>query len=138
MGYEAIRAAALSSAASLLVGCASTPEPAESARVCPELSAAHASDKREFYARSPLHRQYAEQFGAEAFKIGIAEQQAGLPRPQGTYGERIAYGAVKACTPVHGETKCRSVLAEYAAYEDRAYKRNWEQIRYKCMSRGYD
>lgn len=124
--------------ASAVAACATNPDAAESARACPELNAAHAADKREFYARSPLHRQYAEEFGGQAFKIGIAEQKAGLPPPQGSYGERIAYGALKACVPVHGEAKCRTIVTEYAAYEDRAHKRHWEQIRYLCLSRGYD
>jgi hypothetical protein len=130
--YHSCAVMPLSVAAMITAACANTPSPAESLRRCQELNASQASDSRAFYARGPLHRQYAEEFGPKFTVLRMGQLKGAAPAPQGSGGEQIANGALQFCTAVHGEAKCRSVVADYAAFEDRANSRLWEETRNKC------
>jgi hypothetical protein len=119
-----------------LTGCQPAPSVEESLARCPQLVREGEADKAAFHAKSALHKEYAEVFGTKATALAMADQDARRPGPDLKSYDRLAYYASIACKSVHSEEKCQGpIVAEYAAYEERANKRMWEGIRYKCLSR---
>jgi hypothetical protein len=123
------------SLATILAGYQPTPTVEESLARCPALVREGDADKAAFYAKSPLHKEYAEVFGGQGVLTAINERQPGGTSPVVSRYELFGAYAVRACIPVHGEEKCKGPVQEYSAYEERANKRMWEEIRYKCLSR---
>ena len=116
-----------------ITGCqSSAPNPILAKKSCAQLAVKDRSEEQAFAAKSDLHRLFLKKYGDEGVSISFKEREQGIKPPEGSVGQRLAYFAVKACTPRHGAAQCNAVAKDYAEYEDQANDRSWARRRLKC------
>jgi len=115
-----------------IAGCQAAHDPATITKICSQLDQEQKANEKAFITKSSLHQLFIKKYGIQGVIIYLDERKAGKPIPNGSYGERVADGAYKACVPIHGTKRCKAVATDYAAYEDKAHNNMWKEVRYKC------